>query len=140
MKKIIILNKKKIVVNHDVIVFDFNNIILYTNDNDIENEINVFIMWTTIMKLKWIFLILQINQVHLKSMCEFTIYSKKLYKIFMILKMMKQKNDINWSIYIFIDNQVAIYSFQRFKNKIEQYILKHIVKFYRDIKREIILH
>ena len=73
-------------------------------------------------------------------MCEFTIYSKKFYKIFMILKMMKQKDDIDRLIYIFIDNQATIYSSQRFKNKIEQYILKRIMKFYRNMKREIILH
>ena len=61
LKKIIIIDKQEIVVNHDVIVFDFNNITLYTNDSDIENEINVFVVWTTIMRLEWVSLILQID-------------------------------------------------------------------------------
>ena len=91
------------------------------------------------MSLSWAFLILHIKKAHLRSTGDFTMYSDELYEIVMTLKMIK-KNDINRLIHIFVDNQAAIYSFKRSRNKIGQYILKRIVKLYRNMKQEVIFH
>ena len=76
---------------------------------------------------------------YLKTIDEFTIYFNELYKIIMILKIIKEKNNIDHSIYIFIDNQVIIRSLHRLKNQTNQYMLKRIIEFYNELKRKIIL-
>ena len=36
----IITDKKKAIVSHDIIAFDFNNIIIYINDSGIDGKID----------------------------------------------------------------------------------------------------
>ena len=139
LKTMIIINKKKVIVNHDVIVFDFNNIIIYINDSNIDDKIDFAIIWIITMNLSWILLILHIKKAYLKSTNDFMMYSNELYEIIMTLKMIK-KNDINRSIHIFVNNQTTIYLFKRSQNKVDQYILKRIVKLYQNMKQKIILH
>ena len=70
---------------------------------------------------------------------EFIIYFDEFYEIIMTLKMIKEKNNINRLIYIFINNQIIIRSLRRLKNQTNQYMLKRIIELYNELKRKIIL-
>ena len=77
-------------------------------------------------------------------MHEYTMYFEKLYDILIILELIQSHDYFNFkkSIYIFVDNQVAIQIFHKSKQKTNQYMLKKIVKLHHDIivKHEITLH
>ena len=63
------------------------------------------------------------------------IYFKKLYDIFMIFELIQNYDYFNFtkSIYIFVDNQIAIQIFYKLKQKTNQYMLKKIVKLHYNI-------
>ena len=68
------------------------------------------------MSFQWTLLIVQIKKAYLKTIDEFIVYFGELYEIIMILKMIKEEDNIDRLIYIFIDNQAIIRSSRRLKN------------------------
>ena len=108
---------ERTMTSHDAIVSNERNITIYTNDNELNEHINSSTIWIVIMNLQWTSLIAQIKKTYLRTTDEFTVYFDELYEIIMVLKMIKEKDNIDRSIYIFIDNQTIIRSSRRLRNQ-----------------------
>ena len=136
---------EKIIETHDHILNDSNNITIYIDDNDINNTIEIATVWTIEINDEKLTRISIYNKTTLiDAMHEYTIYFEKLYDIFMILELVKTNEYLNddESIHIFVDNQTALFVCHKSKHDSNQYILKKIVKLYREfrVKHNIIFH
>lgn len=105
-------NDEIAIINHVAIVFDNNNIIIYTNENEIKNNIEISTIWTLNINDQFLF-IAHTNKTFLNIVDEYTIYSRKLYDIIMTLKLIKNKDNSNKSIFIFMNNQTTIRSIRK---------------------------
>ena len=110
-------NKKKIEKNYKNQFEAISIYYIYTNENDINDKINVTTIFT-ITKLLTLRSYLKFNTL-------FTIYSKKFYDIILTMCMhMKLKQNTTKKLIIYIDNQTIIKTMYILKINSNQFLIK----------------
>jgi hypothetical protein len=125
---IIIVNIAKIaIITHDRIMKKCSHLTIFTNDIDIDNQIEIFAM-TIIFSTSDIFsIMMNKKQIYLKSIIEITIYSEKIMKLDLVLNIMKLDLVLNIKknylkdrfIVIFTNCQIAIRIIQCFRKQFD---------------------
>lgn len=126
--RIIIANKaEKIIIIHDNIVIQKQHLIIYTNKNNINNQIKTSTIILIIFISNLILYVIDKKQTHLKSLTKYTIYIEKLLNLKLIMKIIEIYSN-NKFVFIFIDNQTTTQIVKFFKQQSDWYILWRCVE------------
>jgi hypothetical protein len=116
---IIIVNSTKIaIVIHDQIMKECFHLIIFTNDIDIDNQIETFAITIIFSTLNMFFIIMNKKQTYLKSIIEITIYFEEIMKLDFALNVI-ENHLRNRLIVIFSNFQIAIRVIQSFKKQFD---------------------
>jgi hypothetical protein len=124
---------------HDQIVTQKSYLIIFIDENDINDEINVSIITLFFSNDNSSSMMIERKQVYLSSFMNYTMYSKELIELNLTLKIMKTYLDDHFVI-IFVDNQIAIRALFFLKQQSDQYMLKNLVKKFTNSEKRFHLH
>jgi hypothetical protein len=137
---IIIASSTKIaIITHDQIMQKCNHLIIFTNDIDINNEIEAFAMIIIFSMSRMILIMMNKKQVYLKFITKITIYFKEIVRLDLVLNVTKNhfKDRL---IVIFTNCQVVIRVIQCLKKQFNQYLLQTLIRKIEQCDREIHIH
>ncbi len=127
------------IVTHDQIMKECSHLIIFTNDIDINNQIETSAM-TIIFSMSSMFsIVMNKKQVYLKSIIEITIYSEEIMRLDLVLNVI-ENHFRDRLIVIFTNCQVAIRVIQCFKKQFDQYLLQTLARRIELCDREIHIH
>jgi hypothetical protein len=105
---IIIVNSTKIVIIiHDQIMQKCNHLIIFTNDIDIDNQIDIFAMTIFFLMSNMIFIMMNKKQVYLKFITKITIYFEEIMRLDLVLNVIENHFKDRF-IVIFTNCQIVI--------------------------------
>jgi hypothetical protein len=137
---IIIVNSTEIaIIIHDEIMQKCNYLIIFTNDIDIDNQIETFAMTIIFSMSRMIFIVMNKKQVYLKSIIKITIYFEKITRFDFVLNI-TENHLKNRLIAIFTNCQTVIRVIQCFKKQFDQYLLQTLTRRIEQCNREIHIH
>jgi hypothetical protein len=137
---IIIVNSSKIaIITHDQIMKKCSHLIIFTNEIDIDNQIDVSAMTIIFSTSSMFFIIMNKKQIYLKSLIEITIYSKEIIKLDLVLNVI-ENHFKDRLIVIFSNCQIAIRVIQNLKKQFDQYLLQTLTRRMKRCDREIYIH
>jgi hypothetical protein len=137
---IIIVSSTKIaIVTHDQIMKKCFHLIIFTNDIDIDNQIETFAITIIFSTSNMFFIMMNKKQTYLKSIIEITIYSEEIMKLDLVLNVVKN-HFRNRLIVIFSNCQIAIRVIQSLKKQFDQYLLQTLIRRMKHCDREIHIH
>ncbi len=116
-----------------------NHLIIFTNDIDIDNQIETFAMTIIFLMSKMIFIMMNKKQVYLKLITKITIYSKEIMKLDLVLNVIENRFKDRF-IVIFTNCQIAIRVIQCLKKQSDQYLLQILIRRIEHSDREIHIH
>ena len=121
---------------------NFKNIIIFIDDNDIKKQMKITTIWIIKLKNNEIKIFVYTRKIHIDFLHEYIVYFEKFYDIVMILKSIRNENDNDKLIHIFVNNQTIFQLVYKFKNEIDQYMLKRITNLHHEFKfrHDIIMH
>jgi hypothetical protein len=105
------------IITHDQIMQKCSHLIIFTNDIDIDNQIETFAMTIIFSMSRMIFIMMNKKQVYLKFITKITIYSKEIVKLDLVLNVAENHLKDRF-IVIFTICQIAIRVIQCFKNRL----------------------
>jgi hypothetical protein len=112
---IIIVNSTKIaIIIHDQIIQKCNHLIIFTNDIDIDNQIEVFAMKIFFLMSSMIFIMMNKKQIYLRFITKITIYFEEIMRLDFALNVI-ENHFKNRLIVIFTNCQIVIKVIQYFK-------------------------
>jgi hypothetical protein len=134
---IIIVNSTEIaIVTHDQIMKECFHLIIFTNDIDIDNQIETFAITIIFSTSNMLFIMMNKKQTYLKSIIEITIYSEEIIKFDFVLNV-AENHFKNRLIVIFSNCQIAIRVIQSLKKQFDQYLLQILIRKMKHCDREI---
>jgi hypothetical protein len=137
---IIIVSSTEIaIVIHDQIMQKCSHLIIFTNDIDIDNQIDVSAVTIIFSTSSMCFIMMNKKQIYLKSFTEITIYSEEIMKLDLVLNV-AENHLRNRLIVIFSNCQIAIRVIQSFKKQFDQYLLQILIRRMKRCDREIHIH
>ncbi len=137
---IIIVNSTKIViVTHDKMLKKCNHLIIFTNEINIDDQIETLTMTMILLMLNMILIVMNKKQIYLKSITKTMIYFEEIVKLNLILNVTKY-HFRNRSITIFTNCQIVIQAIQYFKKQSEQYLLQTLIRRLEKCDWEIHIH
>jgi hypothetical protein len=137
---IIIVSFSKIaIIVHDQIMKKCSHLIIFTNDIDINNQIEASTMTIIFSTSSMFSIMMNKKQVYLKSIIEITIYFEKIMKLDFVLNVI-ENHFRNRFIVIFTNCQIAIRVIQCFKKQFDQYLLQTLIRRIEFCDREIYIH
>ncbi len=114
-------------ITHDQIVSKETHLMIYIDESEINDEIDVSIVILLFSNDNNRSIIVEKRQAYLDLLSNYTIYSRELIELNLILKIMKTYLD-DRSIIIFVDNQIAIQALSFFRQQSDQYMLRNLIK------------
>jgi hypothetical protein len=137
---IIIVSSSKItIITHDQIMKKCNHLIIFTNEIDIDNQIDVSAMTIIFSTSNMFFIMMNKKQIYLKSLIEITIYSEKIMRFDFALNV-TENHFKNRLIVIFSNCQIAIRVIQSLKKQFDQYLLQILIRRMKRCDRKIHIH
>jgi hypothetical protein len=137
---IIIVSSTKIAIaTHDQIMRKCNHLIIFTNDIDIDNQIEASAMIIIFSMSSMIFIMMNKKQVYLKFITKITIYFEEIMKFDFVLNV-AENHLRNRLIVIFTNCQAVIRVIQCFKKQFDQYLLQTLIRRIEQCNREIHIH
>jgi hypothetical protein len=137
---IIIVSFSKIaIVIHDQIMKECNHLIIFTNDIDINNQIEASTMTIIFSTLNMFSIMMNKKQAYLKSIIEITIYIEEIMRLDLALNII-ENHFKDRLIVIFTNCQVAIRVIQCLKKQFDQYLLQTLIRRIEHCDREIHIH
>jgi hypothetical protein len=116
-----------------------SHLIIFTNDIDIDNQIEAFAIIIIFSMTSIIFIMMNKKQIYLKFITKITIYFEKIMKLDLVLNVIENhlKNRL---IAIFTNCQTIIQVIQCFKKQFDQYLLQTLIWRIKQCDREIHIH
>jgi hypothetical protein len=137
---IIIVNLSEIaIITHDQIMKKCNHLIIFTNEIDIDNQIDVSAVTIIFSTSNMFFIMMNKKQIYLRSLIEITIYSEEIMKLDLVLNVAENHLKDRF-IVIFSNCQIAIRVIQNLKKQFDQYLLQILTRRMKRCDREIHIH
>jgi hypothetical protein len=127
------------IITHDQIMQKCSHLIIFTNDIDIDNQIEAFAMTIIFSMSRMTLIVMNKKQVYLRFITKTTIYSRKIMKLDLALNV-AENHFRDRSIVIFTNCQIAIRVIQCFKKQSDQYLLQILIRRIEHCDREIHIH
>ncbi len=125
---IIIVNSAKItIITHDQIMKKCNHLIIFTNDINIDNQVEASAMTIIFSTSNMTSIMMNKKQIYLKSITEITIYFEEIVKLDFALNVANNHSK-DRSIVIFMYCQIVIRVIQCFKKQSNQYLQQTFVR------------
>jgi ribonuclease HI len=137
---IIIVNSAKItIITHDQIMKKCNHLIIFTNEIDINNQIEASTVTIIFSTSSIIFIMMNKKQIYLRSLSKITVYFEEIMRLDLALNVAENhfKNEL---IVIFTNCQIVIRVIQCFKKQFDQYLLQTLTRRIEIFDREIHIH
>jgi hypothetical protein len=137
---IIIVNSAKItIITHDQIMKKCTHLIIFTNEIDINNQIEESTVTIIFSTSSMIFIMMNKKQIYLRSFSKITVYFEEIMKFDLALNV--TKNHLrDRLIVIFTNCQIVIRVIQCFKKQSDQYLLQTLARRIEKCDREIHIH
>jgi hypothetical protein len=116
-----------------------NHLIIFTNDIDIDNQIETFAMTIIFSMSSMIFIMMNKKQIYLNFITKITIYSKEIMRLDLALNVI-ENHFKNRFIVIFTNFQIVIRVIQCLKKQFDQYLLQTLTRRIKQCDREIHIH
>jgi hypothetical protein len=137
---IIIVSSTEIaIITHDQITQKCSHLIIFTNDIDIDNQIETSAMTIFFSMSSMIFIVMNKKQVYLKLITKITIYFEEIMKFDFALNVAENHLRDRF-IVIFTNCQVVIRVIQCLKKQFDQYLLQTLTRRIEHCDREIHIH
>ncbi len=137
---IIIVSSTEIaIVIHDQIMQKCSHLIIFTNDIDIDNQIEVSAMTIFFSMSSMISIMMNKKQVYLRLITKITIYFEEIMRFDLILNV-TENHSRNRLIVIFTNCQIFIKVIQCLKKQFDQYLLQTLIRRIEHCDREIDIH
>jgi hypothetical protein len=136
---IIVCSSKIAIITHDQIMKKCNHLIIFTNNIEINNQIEAFAMTIIFLMSSMILIMMNKKQIYLRLITKITIYSEKIIKFDFILNV-AENHFRDRFIAIFTNCQAAIRAIQCFKKQFDQYLLQTLIRRIEQCDREIHIH
>ncbi len=116
-----------------------NHLIIFTNDIDIDNQIETSAMIIIFSISSMIFIVMNKKQVYLKFITKTTIYFEEIVKLDLVLNV-AENHFKDRLIAIFTNCQIVIRVIQCLKKQFDQYLLQTFARRIEHCEREIHIH
>jgi hypothetical protein len=137
---IIIVSSTEIaIIIHDQIMQNCSHLVIFTNDIDIDNQIETSAMIIIFSMSNMIFIMMNKKQVYLRLITKITIYFEKIMKLDLVLNV-AENHSKDRLIAIFTNCQTTIRVIQCLKKQSDQYLLQALVRRIEQCDREIHIH
>ncbi len=134
---IIIVSTTKIaIIIHDQIMKKYNHLTIFTNDINIDNQIEAFATTIIFFNIEHDFHNDEQKQIYLKFITKITIYFEKIMKLDFVLNV-TENHFKNRLIVIFTNCQVVIRAIQCLKKQFDQHLLQTLIWRIEQCDREI---
>jgi hypothetical protein len=127
------------IIIHDQIMKKCNHLTIFTNDIDIDNQIEAFAMTIIFSMSNMIFIMMNKKQIYLRFITKITIYFEEIIKFNLVLNVTKNHLK-DCFIVIFTNCQIVIRIIQCFKKQFDQYLLQTLIRRIEQCDREIHIH
>ncbi len=131
------IQQKSAIIIHDQIMKKCNHLIIFTNDINIDNQVEAFAMTIIFSTSNIISIMMNKKQIYLKSIIEITIYSEEMMKFDLALNITKN-HSWNRLIVIFTNFQTIIQVIQCLKKQSNQYLLQTLARRVEQCDKEIL--
>ncbi len=136
---IIVCSSKIAIIIHDEIMKKCSHLIIFTNDIEINNQIETSAMIIIFLMSSMFLIMMNKKQVYLKSIIEITIYFEEIMKLDFVLNVI-ENHFKDRLIVIFTNCQIVIRVIQCFKKQFDQYLLQTLIRKIEFCDREIHIH
>ncbi len=116
-----------------------NHLVIFTNEIDIDNQIDVSAVTIIFSTLNMSFIMMNKKQIYLRSLIEITIYSEEIMKLDLVLNVIENHLKDRF-IVIFSNCQIAIRVIQSLKKQFDQDLLQILTRRMKRCDREIHIH
>jgi hypothetical protein len=116
-----------------------NHLAIFTNDIDIDNQIETSAVIIIFSMSSMIFIVMNKKQVYLRFITKITIYFEEIMKLDLVLNV-AENHLKDRLIAIFTNCQTTIRVIQCFKKQSDQYLLQALVRRIEQCDREIHIH
>jgi hypothetical protein len=137
---IIIVSSTNIaIIIYDQIMKKCFHLITFTNDIEIDNQIETFAITIIFSTSDMFFIMMNKKQTFLKSIIEITIYFEEIIRFDLVLNVIENHFKDRF-IVIFSNCQIAIRVIQSLKKQFDQYLLQTLIRRMKHCDREIHIH
>jgi hypothetical protein len=136
---IIVCFSEIVIIIHDQIMKECNHLVIFTNDTEIDNQIEASAMTIIFSMSSMTFIMMNKKQVYLKLITKITIYSEEIMRLDLVLNV-AENHLRDRLIVIFTNCQAAIRVIQCLKKQFDQYLLQTLVRRLEQCDREIHIH
>jgi hypothetical protein len=116
-----------------------SHLIIFTNDIDIDNQIEIFAMTIFFSMSSMISIMMNKKQAYLKLITKITIYVEEIMRLDLVLNV-AEIHSKDRLIVIFTNCQVVIRVIQCLKKQFDQYLLQTLIQRIEHCDREIHIH